>query len=635
MKRLFVVIFLMIFCMAGFAQPVKKAKKLFDKAKKAYYAGNVPVALTYALQAMEKDSLFIDPRLLLSDIYSDMDSIQAEISQLSFVFNHESVPDTLVSSRLSAAYFSIGDYKKCLDVSEKILTMPKISLSRKKPLERRINDCRFALNAILHPVSGEAIRLGSGVNTDQDEYWPSISIDGKTLVFTRLEGSGSRGGYKQEDIYMSEWQNEKWAKAVPVPGINTDENEGAQTISADGQLMFFTACNRADGMGSCDIYFSRKAGNQWMTPRNAGPPVSTGAWESQPSLTANADYLYFVSNRKGGKGGMDIWRCRLKGFNPDDNPIWGQPENLGDSINTPGDELSPYIHFNGTDLYFSSDYHIGMGKKDIFHSRLKNGSVWSFPNNLGYPVNTMNDEVGFVIDATGTKAYYASNREGNMDIYTFNLYPAIQPTPVTYVKGVVRDAVTKKTIQAEVEFTGLREGNPGKVLSGQNGEFLVSLPLKDDYAFDVSKDGYLFYSRSFNLKNVFSVASPFELDIYLQPVIKGSNLVLRNIYFNTDSYELLPESGPELNKLKMFLVNNPGVSVEIDGHTDNVGSMEYNLTLSEKRAEAVCNYLISSGIAKERLTFKGFGYSRPVADNNTEEGRSLNRRTEVVITDKK
>lgn len=632
-KRYLVIVIAIFIVVANqplYSQTSKKTARFFEKARSAYLKGETLEAVKFAKQALESDNNHSDSHLLLADIYQSLDSVGAEIDHLKIVWENSKQQNSLLGYRLGEALFKTGDYASSLDIFGQSMQLGAVPEKRKKAIEKRILSCRFAIHAIQNPVAEEAVKLGDGVNSQLNEYWPSISIDGKQLVFTRLVGQELNKNILQEDFYISEYYGGKWDKAVPIEDINTPENEGAQSLTADGSVMFFAACNREDGLGSCDIYFTRKINGQWEKPRNAGKPVNSSSWESQPSVTANGNYLYFSSNRSGGRGKMDIWRCRLSGFNANGNPIWGIPENLGDMINTEGNENSPYIHFNGKDLYFSSNEFTGMGGADIFHSKLTSEG-WNTPENLGYPVNTFNDEQGLVIDATGEKAYYSSDRDGNMDIYSFDLYKEIQPTPVTYIRGKVFISVTNEPVQASVEFIELGNGYSESILSGEQGDFLMALPLLNNYAFNVSKEGFLFYSNAFQLKNVHQLTDPYILNIGLQPISEGAKMVLNNIYFETDSYELLPESEPELLKLKELLSENPKIVVEVEGHTDDVGSSEYNQDLSEKRAMAVVRYLTDSGIDSERLSYKGFGYLNSVAENNTEEGRRKNRRTEIRI----
>jgi outer membrane protein OmpA-like peptidoglycan-associated protein len=335
---------------------------------------------------------------------------------------------------------------------------------------------------------------------------------------------------------------------------------------------------------------------------------------------------------------MDLWKCKLKGFTEWGTPIWGKAVNLGDSINTPGNEMSPFIHSDGKTLYFASDYWLGMGGYDIFYSRQKNDSVWSTPQNIGYPINSYKDEQGLVVEASGKNAYYSSDRPGSkgMDIYSFELYQNARPTPVSYIKGKVIDEESGSPICAKVELTDLE--NSKSVIKGEScwekGEFLMCLPLGKEYAFNITKEGYLFYSENFQLKEKKEIIDPYVLEIKMKKIKVGGGVILRNVFFNTGSHELLPESIVELEKLIEFLKQNPTLVIEIEGHTDNVGSQQMNQKLSEERAEEVYNYLISKGIMDYRMKYKGYGFAKPIATNDTPEGRSLNRRTEFVIIKK-
>jgi len=391
-------------------------------------------------------------------------------------------------------------------------------------------------------------------------------------------------------------------------------------------------------MGSCDIYFSGNKGDSWSKPMNAGSNVNSYAWETQPSFSANGKTLFFVSNRSGGKGGTDLWQCDLLGFTDKGMPIWSKPVNLGDSINTPGNENSPFIHADGKTLYFASDQWNGLGGYDIFFSRKVNNAYWTKPINIGYPINSFRDEQGLIVDAMGRNAYYSSDRPGSQrkDIYTFELYEEARPVPVTYIKGKVTDADSGEPLCSNVELIDLQDSTSYiKVESCWTpGEFLICLPLGKEYAFNVMKDGYLFYSENYKMRDITDYINPFILEIKLKKIETGNSVVLRNVFFKTDSYELLPESKAELNTLTDFLKNNPTIHIELEGHTDNMGSEAYNLNLSQARAKEVFNYLADKGIKQTRMSYKGFGYSKPISTNDTEEGKALNRRTEFRITNK-
>lgn len=619
-----------------FPQRPGKAVKFYDESKKAFYSGDKTRAIQLANQAVLYDSTLCEAHLLLADLYHDADSAGKEILHLNSALINGSKNTAQIYYRLGSAHFSFGNYENALSCYERCRQAEGTNHKWQPDIDDKSERCRFAMEAQKNPASEPVFPMPGNINSLNDDYWPSITIDGEMLVFTRLIKPGSQSRFAQEDFYSSRPDSNGWAAAKPIAEINTPENEGAQSVSADGKLLFFTACNRNDGFGSCDIYFSRLKDGQWTIPANAGAPLNTMAWESQPSVSANADYLYFASNRPGGKGQKDIWRCALNGFSSSGMPIWGKPENLGSSINTAGNELSPFIHFNDSLLYFVSDKWIGMGKNDVFFSKIINDTAWSKPENLGWPVNSNYDEQGFIVDATGRTAYFASNRikTQGYDIFTATLDVGIRPSPVTYLKGRVSDAETNLPLQAPLSLINLKKLTLVKnnILADENGEFTLCLPLGSDYAFNVSKPGYLFYSASFNLSEARGISDPFLAEIKLQPVKTGNSMVLRNLYFEFDSYEFLPESLPELEKLFAFLNENPALSVEIGGHTDNTGSSAYNQALSEKRAEAVVKYLVEKGIPASKMSFKGYGFSKPVAPNDTEEGKQQNRRTEITVT---
>ncbi|MFW5887006.1 MAG: OmpA family protein, partial [Bacteroidota bacterium] len=354
----------------------------------------------------------------------------------------------------------------------------------------------------------------------------------------------------------------------------------------------------------------------------------------QPSISADGSTLYFASDRPGGKGGLDIWMSKV-----DELGLWSSPINLGDSINSPGNEQSPFIHFDGQTLYFSSDGLVGFGGHDLYYTKKNLLGEWKKPINLGYPINTYDDEIGLMIDAEGKTGYFSSTnvingkKQDNLDIYRFKLPQDIRPTPVSYMKGRVKDAEFKTSISARFELIDLMTGKTihESYSDHKNGEFLVCIPANRNYALNVSKTGYLFYSENFSFEGIHSIEEPFLKDIELKKIKLGEIIVLRNVFFEHDSYVLKPESKSELNQLINFLNSNTRLKVKIGGHTDYHGTGEYNLTLSQNRAKAVKDYLVENGIEITRLTYKGYGETKPIATNDTPGGRALNRRTECKI----
>lgn len=510
-----------------------------------------------------------------------------------------------------------------------------------KDAERHYASAKFAASQDGKGIDFDPINMGESINTAFDEYLPYLTADEQTIFFTTRR-PGCTGGYNREyrgyteDFYYAELKDGEWVMAENFgPPVNTEGNEGAASFTPDGQFVFFTACSRRDGYGDCDIYVSRLEGKTWSKPRNLGPTINTPAWESQPCISNDGKTLYFASSRSGGKGGQDLWYSTIQ------NGVWAEPQNMGDLINSPGNEVSPFLHADGKTLYFSSSGHLGYGGLDLFMSR-KTDAGWSKPENLGSPLNTSSDEGNIFVNAKGTMGYINSTREGGAgrsDIYSFELDEQIQPDFTTYVRGFVREKGSGKPLASKVLFINIETGDTIRsVFSNKStGKFLLTLPLEQDYAAFVDRRGYLFASQAFSLKNLPLPKSGerrdqyFDVEIELEPLKQGITVVMSNVFFETNKYDLLGSSKAELEHLVKFMQLNSKVKVEIGGHTDNVGSTNDNQVLSRNRANSVKAYLEERGIAAGRVMAKGYGESVPRADNASEEGRALNRRTECRI----
>lgn len=623
-----------VFAQREYTTKSKKAVKYFEEALRYYSARRNDEALELLQKALKADENFIEAYAVSGDCYSDIGKLEKAIENYQKVVDLD--PDFLTTSfkQLADAQFKTGDYASALENYTTFLTKKRVNPQLKDQAERNLKNAEFGVVAKEKPVPFSPENLGQSVNTADYEYFPVLTADEQTLVFTRNKRRVGGMDY-QEDFYIS-FLDEKESNWMPAMNlgkpINTDDNEGAQTITADGKQLFFIGCNRKrTGLGSCDIYKSLRNGKKWGEPVNLGSPVNTSSWESQPSVSADGKTIYFVSNRKGGLGGMDIWVSHLA-----PNGEWSVPRNLGDVINTPHSEETPFIHPDGKTLYFTSDGHVGMGGKDIFVTRMDSAGNWSTPENIGYPINTWNDEQGLFVSASGEKAYFSSDRKGGygkLDLYSFKLYEAARPNRVTYVKGRVTDKETGMPLAAVFELIDLKTSEI-VVRSGSdpvNGSFLVTLPSGNDYALNVSKEKYLFYSEHFSLPKKSELTEPYRMDVQLHPIKFGETVVLKNIFFETASYELLPSSRVELDKLVAFMTGNPTISIEIGGHTDNVGKDEDNQILSENRAKAVKSYLVENDISEARIQYKGYGETQPIDTNDTEEGRARNRRTEFKV----
>jgi len=616
---------------AGFTQNDKKLDKLFQEAKQQYSAKNYNETIDLCTRILSDSPDFVQADLLLADVYKEQDSIRLEIEHLTKAKAYSN--DTLIYFRLGEAYYDLGNYSEALSYYNLYSPYTRMSEKRQFLLACKIASCKFALNSIQNPVEFDPQNMGSEINSSDDEYWPTPSLDGKKLIFTRLTKDS---GYPQEDFFISENDSGNWENAKPIDEINTRENEGAQSLSADSKILFFTACNRPEGFGSCDIYYSRFQNGKWSNPENAGSPLNTNYWEAQPSFSSDNKYLYFSSNRKGGQGQKDIWRAEFLGFSEEGKPQWKEPVNLGSKVNTVSDEISPFIHANNRNFYFASDGHIGMGGQDLFTAEIDESGNVENVRNMGYPINTNKDELGLTISSIGNTAYFSSAREAEkgLDIFSFNLDRGLRPTPVSYVKAKITDKKSGTPVKAMIDLADLSFKTPRTraEVADENGEIMLCLPLSRNYSFTVSEPGYLFYSKSIMLKDAKTLVDPLALEIELEPVEIGAQMNLYNIYYETDSFRILPESEPELQRLTTFLQTNPNLTVEIQGHTDNTGTTERNQELSELRAKSVVDYLKEKGISSGRLEYKGYGASIPVATNDTPDGRTLNRRTTVLIS---
>lgn len=615
----------------------RKAIHHYEEASQHYRNRDNRKALESLSKALEVNDKFIEAYLFQADVYYSLKNSEAEIEAYQRAIEIDRSYFPRVHFNLGNAYLKQGKYQAAKSKFEEFLSFTKMSSRNKAKAQKQIKNCEFALNMIENPVEFNPVNLGDSVNTEYDEYWPSLTADEEILVFTRLSPEEKSTEVKinlQEDFWVSFKDEDTWRLAESLSEtINTSSNEGAQSITADGRYMYFTACGRKDGLGRCDIYYSLREGDKWSKPINLGKPVNSEAWEAQPSISADGRILYFVSNRKSGKGKMDVWRSDLLEILSDGSQRWSTPVNL--DFNTAYNELSPFIHASNQYLVIASDGMQGMGGYDLFKLTRNVDKKWSKPENLGYPINTFGDEIGLVINANSNKAYFSSDRlEGKgKDIFVFNLPEKHQPPKISWLKGMVYDIETKEKLFASLKLINLISNDTvTQIYSDKaNGEYLVCLPVGKEYMFTAESEGYLFYSDHFSLLENQEKNKPQEMNIGLQKLKTGSEIVLRNVFFNTDSWEILPKSESELSILFKLMNQNQDLIVEISGHTDNTGSEEHNLKLSKNRAKSVCDYLIEKGIQKERLLYKGFGSGKAIADNNTEKGKALNRRTEFRV----
>jgi outer membrane protein OmpA-like peptidoglycan-associated protein/Tol biopolymer transport system component len=614
----------------------EKALKQYKQGEEHDRRQEFALAQGYYEKSVQLDPFFVDAWMALGDVETQLKHWNA--AELAF-------EKAII---LDPAYASIGfvlaaqmewAQEKFAEASAHAQAYIKRTASNDALYGVAVNldkNARFALHAVDNPVPFKPINLGPGVNTANGEYFPALTADGETLVFTRRLPAGIMD---QEDFFQSTLVDSLWQHAIPIAAINTPDNEGAQAISPDGTWLVFTACNRrGDGsQGSCDLYWSQLKREGWSNPVPFSNAINSEHFDSQPSISADGQSIAFVSKRPGGKGKADIWIAERG-----EKGKWNPPYNLGATVNTGGMEMAPYLHPDGQTLYFASDSLPGMGGLDLYVTRRGANGQWTTPQNLGYPINTTGDEVALTVSLDGKTAYYATNRPegyGEMDIYAFELPESVRPLPATYAKIKVVDAETGQLLSARAEIVDLTDNRMyASAVTRKDGTALICLPVGQEYMLNVNRPGYLFYSDNFNLVDKKTIAEPFTITAKLMPLPSenqtgavGKPIVLRNVFFDTGSAELKPESFNELNRLVTLLQEMPSIRIQINGHTDNVGDDNSNQALSENRAKSVYHYLIAKGIKDDRLRYQGFGESQPLVENNTDGQRAKNRRTEFII----
>jgi len=622
----------------GFAQvqlstKSKKAIEFYTQADNYRVRGQYEQAIALLNQAIDKDTEFVEAYYRLGIVYMSMHQYSKSIENFEkgLSLTTDLRKQKVFWYDMGEAYMAVAEYAKAMKVLSAYVnneTQNKQKIQRATTLFR---SAEFAEKNKDNTSLYKQKTLSDTVNCFVMQYFPVLTADQQQLIFTRRESNDPNA---DEDLVVSQ-KNDKgqWTKPASISkNINTQLNEGTSTISADGRKLIFTSCVGREGIGSCDLYESKKVGNEWSEPKNLGTNVNSISWESQPSLSADGRTLYFVSDRRNGLGRRDIWYSTL-----DDNGKWTKAVNAGKTINSVYDEISPFIHVNNRTLYFASNGLPGFGGYDIFFSE-RDTTGWTSPKNIGAPINNFEDQFSLFITADGKRGYYSHEETLSAGVSTSKIVEVLIPEEVqvkfrsNYVKGIVRDKVSKEKLTARVELINITKNEAESLVESDSitGEYLMVLTQGAEYALYVSKPGYLFRSLNFNYAEVKDF-KPIVLDIELERVQAGSTVVLNNIFFDHDKYDLKEKSASELVKVYKFLTENPKVRVEIRGYTDNLGSVQYNQQLSEKRSISVYNHLISKGIDKKRLLYKGFGPDNPVASNDSEEGRQLNRRIEFAI----
>ena len=611
----------------------KKAAELYKKAIEALTQRKTNETLDLLNSAIERDSSFTEAYLKLGQVYEFMRKPDQAFQVYQRTIRQQ--PDKpltgLAYQFVSTYLLKKGRYDEAIPYLERFQKLFAPQSSQGKRIARLVETAHFGRQAIQHPLPVKPRPLPAVVQAFPSQYFPVLTADEQTLVYTVLKPEGD------EDLVVTTYKGEAWDTPESIsPKINTPNNEGTPSLSADGRTLVFTACQGRSGFGGCDLYISHKTGIDWSAPQNLGPAINTRSWESQPALSADGRRLYFVSDRPGGVGRRDIWCSEL-----DDSGQWKTPYNLR-SINSTLDEASPFIHANGRSLFFASDGHTGMGGYDLFVAD-STANGWSNPQNLGYPINTADDQAALFVTANGLRAYYSHEESGadsqqRSRLYVFDVPESLRQKvrPVSYLKGVIADARTKKPLPATIELMDLSTNQLiSRVHSDpQTGQYTAVLPTGGEYALYVVGTGYLFKSLSFDFTQK-QEGEGLSLSVPLEPISPSTGgkakETLNNLFFESGRFDLADKSRTELDRLAKFMQENGPVSIEIAGYTDDRGEAASNLELSKKRAQAVVNYLVGAGIKGERIRSIGYGETHPVAPNTTDENRRLNRRIEWRI----
>jgi len=686
MKHILLIISLVIFCKQNFAQTAKdipftkeyfpdqkeqlrEAKKNLEKADE-YFESEIPGKYKYALDGYIRAGAF-NPNNSKLNFRTGVCHLNSPFKTKCtpfFIKAYELNPqiDPKIRYYLGRAYHLSMEWDKAISeyqAYKSMLPLKNLDASVIKDIDKKILECNYGKELVKNPVRVFIDNIGNIVNSTYPDYGPVISADEDVLMFTSRRNTTTGGGIDEgideyfEDIYVSYKFDETWTAPKNMgPPINTIGHDATINLSPDGQKLL----TYRDDKGSGNIYLSDIVGESWTEPEKMSKAINSSAHESSASFSFDGKTLFFISERtEESLGKRDIFSCtqNAKGR-------WETAINLGTVINTEYNEEGVFLIPDGKTMYFSSEGHSSMGGYDIFKTVLENGK-WSTPENLGYPINTPDDDVFLVVAASGKRGYYASEKAGGFggrDIYIITFLGPEKPllldtedpliasiekpvkevsaakgvevkkNEVTLLKGVITDALTKEPLEAEISLIdNLKNIEIATFKSNsKTGKFLVALPSGVNYGIAVKKEKYLFHSENFDIPAGFEY-NEVEKDIQLKNIAVGNKIVLKNIFFDFDKASLRPESTAELERLQKLLTDLPTLKIEISGHTDNKGSESYNKTLSENRAKAVVEYLISKSIDKSRLEFKGYGLSQPIAGNETDEGRQLNRRTEFKI----
>ncbi|MFM2285574.1 MAG: hypothetical protein RLZZ543_1071 [Bacteroidota bacterium] len=619
----------------------KKARKLYEKAIDVVRT-NKNEARGLLNEALEIDPEFGRANYMLADLLiKGKQSAEAE-PYLKQVIAVCPELDPSVFYKLGSIQFAAKKYKEAQENLKRFVDSNAGKEKDRSDAREQLTAATFYIEGFAKPVPFNPTPLAD-ISSEADEYLPVITADNQRAYFTRRtkEKEKFSGGINVEEksVERFSWSSSlgtnHFEKGQPMPPpFNKNSNEGGASLSADNRILFYTICKQEGGeLLNCDLWYSVYGKDSWSEIKNAGPSINgKSTWDSQPSLSSDGKTLYFASNRPGGMGELDIWKS-VK----DATGKWGVPVNLGPEINTPGNEKSPFFHSDGQTLYFSSTGHQGYGGYDIFFAKLDKELGWQKPKNIGYPINSEKDDLGFFVSTDGKTGYFASDKlkgVGGWDVYAFDLYKEARPERVVFLTGELKNENNQVVTDAKVEIQNVRTREITTIdVDSLTGKYVAVMAFNEDHILTVKQPGKASTTEYLSTADS-SLNAPKKMDVTVKEIKVGQAYKINNLNFGTNSAAFNAQTVFIVQELAVFLKENPTVKIAIHGHTDNVGDPAANLKLSNERAKHVFELLLLEGIQAERLSWKGFGMTKPLASNLTDKGKAMNRRTEFVITAK-
>ena len=610
-------------------------KKNYKKAKRLAEDRSFSESTKYLKKAIADQTDYADAYNLLGKIYFIKENYDKAVENFELAINYCPMYSPSVYSSLAEIKFNNKQFEKSIQYYEKFLQFMGGNEEKKAEARKQIKLASFYHKMYSNPVPFNPKPV-YGISTTNDEYLCAMSPDNETSYFTRRYSKQKVGMLRPETVEeftSSKLENGQFQKGVEMPyPFNMRKNEGGPTLSVDNRELYLTICSNLKGYNNCDIYYTYKKYDYWSDLEKLKFPINKpDCWESQPTISSDGNTLIFSSIRPEGLGGSDLYSVTK-----DSDGNWGEIVLL--SVNTKGNEKSPFLHPDSETLYFSSDTHLGLGGLDIFYCKKDSTGKWSNPINIGHPINTEKDDLAFFVSTDGKTAYFSSNNfsgVGGWDLYEFSLYKKARPEKIMFLRGDVKGEYDEMLFDATVEVKSIKTKKVQKIkVNQETGEYVGVVKVDDDEDIMVtvkSKD-YAFNSRYISSENIFSIPQNFNFE--MQSIEEDKAFRINNIYFDSDDFELNDQAKNILNSFIDFMSFNSTIDVAIHGHTDNVGDELSNQELSAKRAKQVHDYLISGGVDGERLSYKGYGESKSLVPNNTEENRAVNRRTEFYVVRK-